>query len=488
MSFLKDIPIISLSQSVPKPVVVDNKESDAKRSSGIDIARTNPVSYYNRLLSSARWNIFGSETVYDLKEINRIEDVESYFMQAILRKWSLAVKEGWKFSGRDNDVLDYINTRFRELDKAQGRWESTKQLVNLIIRDLIKFHSAFLIKVRKDGINSGKVRTVGTKSYNPVAALFIAPPETIIPEISQQTGKHIGWIQRISGEPDKKFKLHNVVVFTFNTKTGLLMGTPEINPLKDDIRALRNMEENLELLVHQHLFPIIHFKVGTEGRPAVTDKDGLNEVKRLRSEIESMPPEASLVTSDRYEVEVHSIKSTALDAGYILKHFKQRIITGLGLSPVDFGEADSSNKSTSETLNNIVIDRIKLYQIEFELVMNKEVIDELLLESPFQDPFHPKKRVSFVFNEIDIPTRIAKENETILLWHGGLLTIDEARKDLGRDPITDQEMARTYPYLAAEISQKFAVKTQVAAGNSAQNQTTPTNQHKTKQGPSGKKS
>jgi hypothetical protein len=42
--------------------------------------------------------------------------------------------------------------------------------------------------------------------------------------------------------------------------------------VKDDIFALRRLEENVELLFINQLFPLFHIKVGTEQAPATFDE------------------------------------------------------------------------------------------------------------------------------------------------------------------------------------------------------------------------
>jgi len=122
---------------------------------------------------------------------------------------------------------------------------------------LVKKSNTFLVKVRKEAASGGKSRTKpGTDTIlEPVAGYFIAPAETMEVD-ADQFGRIRRWKQRMPDGQFKTFRPDDVVHFLFNQKEGLLFGTPTIVPVIDDIRALRKIEENVELLIYQHLFPV----------------------------------------------------------------------------------------------------------------------------------------------------------------------------------------------------------------------------------------
>jgi hypothetical protein len=66
------------------------------------------------------------------------------------------------------------------------------------------------------------------------------------------------------------------------------------------------------------------------------------------------------VPAERHEIKAIGAEGRALRAEGYLSYFKQRIFAGLGVSAIDMGEGDTSNRSTHRLLNisgNIIWDR-----------------------------------------------------------------------------------------------------------------------------------
>ena len=57
---------------------------------------------------------------YDIAEIGRIEDVESYVQRAFTQKEGLMFKEGWEVVGRNLETIKYVKQRFEQLSAATG--------------------------------------------------------------------------------------------------------------------------------------------------------------------------------------------------------------------------------------------------------------------------------------------------------------------------------------------------------------------------------
>ena len=124
------------------------------------------------------------------------------------------------------------------------------------------------------------------------------------------------------------------------------MGTPPLEPVKDDILALRRIEESIETLIYKSLFPIIHVKVGTDQNPAQTLRDGTSEVAAMSSVLRELDDSGGVVTSERVEIKSIGAESLALRVESYLNHFQERVMIGLGVSSTDLGIGDSSGKAT----------------------------------------------------------------------------------------------------------------------------------------------
>lgn len=288
---------------------------------------------------------------YDLPLINRIEDTDSYVAQAFIKKTGLMFKEGYEFVGPDPKTIQYIKLRFAQISRATGM--PIDELLRSLGASLIKKSNAFLVKARKESASGGRVRTVagGTRELEPVAGYFIVPAELMSFE-ADQMGRVVRWKLCLPDGREQFFKLDDVVHMYFNRKEGFVYGTPTIVPVVDDIRSLRKIEENIELLVYQHLFPLFHYKIGSDDFPAGLDELGNDEIEVAKMEVRQMPSEGGLVTSHRHEISLIGAENRSLRAEGYLEHFKKRVFSGLGISAVDMGEGECYSSDTQTLTEN----------------------------------------------------------------------------------------------------------------------------------------
>lgn len=437
---------------------------------------------------------------YNLMEIGVIEDVESYVRQAFQKKTALMFKEGEEFRGKNKETIDYIKKRIQQIEHVSGVcW---RQLLRDTGYALISRSNYFWVKVRKADASGG--RTIA--GVQPVAGYFGMGAENVRVKKNKQ-GKVIKYRQEMSDGRYREFNPRDIIHFHAYKKPGFTFGTPQIVPVKEDIRALRRIEENVELLIYQTLFPIFQYRVGTENKPAgdirLPDGTVMSEVEYVRGQIADMPAEGGIVTPERHDIDFIGAEGKALKAREYLDYFKQRVFAGLGVSGVDLGEGNTANRATADNLSRSLVDAVKDYQGIIEETINKEIIKELLLESTFLfDILDTPNIVDFKFKEIDIEEQLKKNTNAQVLYNGDIIDIDEARKIAGHEPMTEQQEEKMY---TSRVTMKIAQQTidgqleatkvgaamsaavkaegNSAASNSAKNSNAPTNQHGTKTGP-----
>jgi len=453
---------------------------------------------------------------YNLFEVGRVEDVESFVRQAVRKKTGLMFKAGYSVTGPDIKTIKYVEKRFAQIEQAQGK--PMQILLREVGSDLLKYHNAYLVKSRSISASGGMKRRDFRwgLTLDPVAAYFRMSPEMvwikrdIFGNVVQYRQQTYAGFKRLFFNPE------DVIHFYVDRKGGLSIGTPALVPVMDDIRALRRLEENVELLIYQHLFPLLHYKVGTESKPAETYADGQSEIDIVRQTIENMPSEGSIVTPERHEIKVIGVEGRALRADWYLNHFKHRVFAGLGMSAMDFGEAATANRSTAERLSRSLIDDVKEYQAVLSAFINNEIIRELLLESTWGlEALEPEHKVDFVFAEIDEDSKVKKSANMVNLFQGHLITETEARREMGYQPFTEEERKDTYFELVEKpkaiiqakldawssgaapgalskadpattnpkVVTKTSTKTSTPSGRRAANISQPTNQHGKKTGP-----
>ena len=464
----------------------------------------NPVKQYG-------FNEYFAASEYDLRQISVLEDGESYVRNAFQKMTSLMFKEGEIFSGLNETTIAYIKKRVRQMEYV------TRTPWRALLRDtgnsLISKSNFFWVKVRNANASSGQ-SAFGARP--PVAGYFGMAPETVKIK-KDKDGKIIKYRQEMLDGRWKEYNPEDVIHFSAYKKSGFLFGTPRIVPVIEDIYALRRLEENVEVMFYQILFPLFHYKVGTENAPAgkvkLPDGTVINEVDYVKSQIESMPQEGGFVTPERHEIEYIGGASEVPNYKTLLDYYKQRVLSGLGLSGMDIGEGDTANRATADSLSKSLIDSVKDYQNIFEEIVNSQVIPELLLESPFKgDVLAEENMVSFKFKEIDIEQQLKKNVNAQLMYNGDIIDLNEAREISGKQPLEARQeplmftQRQTLRVMEAErdntehltkvsaavapvgATQKKSPNAKIpskskATGNSVKNSSAPTNQYGTKTGP-----
>jgi hypothetical protein len=413
---------------------------------------------------------------YGFHEIGMAEDTDSFVMQANVKKLALSMKAGYAFVGKNQVTLEYLKRRLSEMEVAQGF--TFRSLVSEVMANLIRYNNCYIVKARDIAASSGKVRVLGRRKIKPVAGYFAVSPETMSQRVdSSNNVQH--YKHTMSDGRYRIFKAEDVIHLHVYKKTHFLVGTPSWTPVLEDVRALRRIEEHIENLVYQHIYPLFQYKVGTEKSPMRRFQDGLTEVDIIKSKIRNMPTDGMLVTPERHEIKAIGSESRAIRAEPYLEHFKKRVITGTGLSAIDFGDGNTANRSTASTMSKLAIDNVKFYQETFADAFNFEITRELLLEAQFSfNPLDHENMVELRFNEVDLEAHIKKQNHFGLLWQMNILTETEARREMGFGAMKESERDQRYVNLVGEAEVNPA----------AQNKQQPENQHGVNSGPEARKS
>lgn len=421
------------------------------------------------------------ESEYDMINPGTLEDIDGYIYQGNLKKLALGIKEGWGLVGKNTQTVSYIKKRFSQLETAQN--QTMISLFNEILATLLRWHNCYIIKVRDVDASGGKVRTEGNKRLKPVAAYFAASPNTIETKINKSY-KVTGYKHKMPDGRSIFLKPENVVHIHIFRKPHFLTAAPPTLPITDDVSALRRIEEHVENLVYQHIYPLYQYKIGTKEFPDVQRaEDGYTEIELVEKKLRNAPTDSMLVTPFRHEIKGLGAESRALRADSFLEYFRRRVILGTSLSEVDFGFGSTANRATSEVMSKLAIGIVKYYQLMMADAINFHLIRELLLESTFTfDVLSEESIVGVEFNEIDLEAQIKKQNHYMLLYQGNLISFTEARNGAGIDALPESEEQEMF---------QERVKTpeiETAANAAAKARQQPENQHGTKTGPSGRKS
>ncbi|RMG43029.1 MAG: hypothetical protein D6732_00520 [Methanobacteriota archaeon] len=296
-----------------------------------------------KVFNLERGNVGRVSAQYDLAEISRAADIEPYIAQSIRKHREQILKEGYLIVSADDEARSYIERRLFEIALATGI--PTAMWIREGITNLVQFHTAVLVLKRTIAKSTGKPIRLHGKTLAPIAGIFPANPCYIEVEINEYGQPRKYYQNTGSTNKRKEFAAEDVVFITIDKKTNTTFGTPYILPVLDDVRALRRIEELAGLLIEKEVFPLYHYKVGTEDRPAMVYDDGSNEVDQVAATVDALSPSGVIVTSERHEVKLVSREGSSLDIAPYLDYFEKRVLAGLRLSELDLGRGGTANRA-----------------------------------------------------------------------------------------------------------------------------------------------
>ena len=113
---------------------------------------------------------------YDLEEIKRASESDSYIKMSIMKYSYMLFKAGYMIKSENEEASNYIKTRFYVMSFM------TKKPMDILFQeigdDLIKYSNAFLVKSRVPKIMNG-IQAKGFFKDNPVGGYFRIDPSTI---------------------------------------------------------------------------------------------------------------------------------------------------------------------------------------------------------------------------------------------------------------------------------------------------------------------
>lgn len=410
-------------------------------------------------------NVKGGEfekAPYDLDQIIQAVDTDSYAKQAFLKYKDLFWKEGWDIIGENPEAVSYLYQRIDLLEEAMG--QTFQDFMVGCVDTLIKFHNVFV--VRSYGEIDPRFRVAG-ESNKSLVGFYTIPIETVR-VLRDKNNRPLKYQQEIVDGLDMAFNndlskpswnADEVIHLYLDRKDGHFFGTPAIVSAIDDIKALRQIEQDILNLIHRDLFPLYLYKVGTDERPSTPE-----ELNDAATELANLRVEGGLVLPERHDVEVIGAENNALKAESYLAHFKERVAIGLGVFPHHLGMTGSgANRSMTDRLDMALYDRIKFIQSYVENIVRLHIFNGILREGgfhPVQTPFDDNTisdRCYLKFREIDIDTQIKKENHYLNLFNGDAIDWNELRAVIGRSEDVDPALLKSVITHLLQVSAQIEV-------------------------------
>jgi hypothetical protein len=367
----------------------------------------------------------------DFLEIESAYNTDGYIRQALDKYINLIFKEGYDIISKNQKAADYIKARFKLMALAAKTTPDT--LFVEIASNLVKYTNVFILKARQDVKFPGlRLREIG--NGKPVAGYFVQDVSsvTISRAPNGEVLRYKVWVP--GAEKELIFEPKDVIHITYDKESGEAFAVPFVWCVLDDVQLLRQIEETAARMVQKETFPLRTVAIGdTEDGQEASDE----EIEAMAGKINNTPEDGWLIHSARAKPDVLGSKREALDAEPYLRYYEQRVFSGLGVSEVLMGRGEGASRSTADNMTDQMYDRI----LGLQRVMASNIIYhmfiELLLEGGFDPVNKEEDMVYFEFRPLDQNQRIKKENHELVKYQGNLITIEEARRAIGMEPLTD---------------------------------------------------
>jgi hypothetical protein len=428
------------------------------------------------------------EPEFDLSQVQLGYNTDSYIRQGVDKYIDQIFKEGYEFYGKNQQTVDFLKLRLRYI--AEVTKSPTGQFLTDIAEDFVKYSNCFVAKARAKDPNQlpPGVTLTGIGGLDPVAGYFPVNATTI-KLMRDKFGVVKRYQQEVEGgDKPVKFRPEDIVHFFYKREKGNAFGTPFLWPVLDDVRALRQAEENVLRMMYRNIHPFNHVMVGDNETPGTAP-----EIAEVQDALDNMEVDGGIVTSNR--VAIKPIASDqVINAEPYLKHIEARVFSGMGIPAILFGRGDTANRSTGDNQSSEMSDRIKAIQRSIEAFFNEFIIRELLLEGGYDPVLNQDDDVIFKFKENDLDTLIKYENHVIYKFEHNAIPEPEMRYMLNLDPIAEADRQFLNRELSASLAMKQAEAkaaqqpgtsktTATGASKSAENKNKPTNQYGKKTSP-----
>ena len=379
--------------------------------------------------------------IYDLERIKNAILTDSYLSVAIRKFSQLITKAGYQIKSKNEAASDYINDRLRIIEFRSKI--PFYVLVTSIAKDLYTFSNSYIIKTRDNDTQKFGIKADQIFKGGAISGLFLADPCSVTIQRGDD-GRIDHYL--IDGE---EYSPNDVIHLYIDKMNNAEYGTSRMFTVLEDASMLRKAEGLVMTILYRFATPILHIKVGNiaEGQYA-TQK----EIDDARNAFQDMPNDGFIVTNERTTISSVTPDMKANDLLNFLSYMEQRIFTGLNASKSSMGRG--GGQSSADNTEALMHDEVKAFQNVISSFIEKYLFTELLLEGGFNPLTNKDDYVFFDFNEVSIDTKIKVESHTIQKYQGNVITLEEARRELGFDnEVSETDMYAFKVTLESQLEQ-----------------------------------
>lgn len=371
----------------------------------------------------------------DLNDLWKAYLADGYIQRTVDLLSSMVLHTGIRWRTESRTLDNYLTARFEIARRINGYgWDA---LLRFIVFEFVLYGNAFLIRSTTNKIGSLYGRPVSSPA---TAAWYPVPARCMFPVVNREGTALEGWMLRIkplgrSGAYVERFFPEETVVHLANRQQlDSPYGLPVLLGAIEDVRGLRQIEEEVLRMIHRFVNPRLHISTpdltgtGAGVRP---------DMQQIVEAINQMSSDAVLVTMPGQEVRVIGAESFALRAEPYMEYFSKRAISGLGMNEVTIGQKQQD--PDMDTLDVGLRMLVRSLQRELADNLAEKIIYPLMKEAGWD-----RAEAELEFGEPD--SRHVLRLYTIIsnLYSQGVITLTEARRMM-RMP-EDVDIRDTYVY------------------------------------------
>mgnify|MGYP006925842811 FL=1 len=365
---------------------------------------------------------------YDLAQIKNAVLTDSYLAVAVRKFSQLITKAGYQIKSKNEDAANYINNRLKVIEFRTKIPFYT--LITSIARDLYTYSNSYIIKTRDNNTEKFGLKAEKIFSGGAISGLFLADPASVTIRRNEAGAIDVYVINQ------EEYSPNDVIHLYIDKMNNADYGTSRIYSALEDVTMLRKAEGLVMTILYRFAIPVLHIKVGNtaEGQYA-TQK----EINDARDAFQEMPNDGFIVTNERTEIQAITPNMQANQLLKFLEYLELRVFSALNASKSSMGRG--GGQSSADNTEALMHDEVRAFQNVITNFIEKYLFTELLLEGGFNPLLNKDDYVSFTFNEVSIDTKIKLESNTIQKYQGNVITLEEARRELGfSNEVSEEDM------------------------------------------------
>lgn len=365
---------------------------------------------------------------YDLAQIKNAVLTDSYLAVAVRKFSQLITKAGYQIKSKNEDAANYVNDRIKVIEFRTKIPFYT--LITSIARDLYTYSNSYIIKTRDNNTEKFGLKAEKIFSGGAISGLFLADPASVTIRRNDAGAIDAYVINQ------EEYSPNDVIHLYIDKMNNSDYGTSRIYSALEDVTMLRKAEGLVMTILYRFAIPVLHIKVGNtaEGQYA-TQK----EINDARDAFQEMPNDGFIVTNERTAIEAITPNMQANQLLKFLEYLELRVFSALNASKSSMGRG--GGQSSADNTEALMHDEVRAFQNVITNFIEKYLFTELLLEGGFNPLLNKDDYVAFEFNEVSIDTKIKIESNTIQKYQGNVITLEEARRELGfSNEVSEEDM------------------------------------------------